>query len=235
MQTAPNRKEEAETPKKNYKLAAPLGLVVLCLALVGVISLISSGAKLLAKLNDDSAQRAEIVAAVSLVVGMDPVPFDSVENAAGDFVISATMWQAINSYSAQGGVYTTNESGELVIPKSDAEVAFRQLFGPEHTLPEPTGSGVGELRYSAENNSYLMPISALVSVASPEIPEDAKIREEDGVYTVPIRYVTTDASSLNVGGTSGETTSAADYKTLIYRLGKSESGYYIISVQEDAD
>ena len=219
--------------RKKYRMAAPLGFTVICFALIGVICLVTLGVLGIRKLQDDSGQKEAILRDISLVIGLDPVPFDRVEDAGDSFLLTASLWQATNNHkltSPEG--YPINDSGQLIIPQSDVEVAFRELFGPGHKVPAPKSNTEGQIYFDEGLNSYIMPSTAFVSYIHPVIDEKTRIHQKNGTYTVLIGY----QNSETVPGENTSEQADAVYKTMRYRLGRSDSGrYYVLSIQETGE
>ena len=161
--------------KRRYGIAA--GTFVLLLALIGVCFLAGeTGKKIYNTVTDDSALRAYDTF-LKTVVAQDPQPFSSPDKADPDFVVNASMWEAMLE---NGSTYTEyDDAGRTVIPLGDVADACRTLFGPDCKFQPQNPDTETFYEYdSAENNFHV----SLYSMDSTYVPytESAK-KEEDGV------------------------------------------------------
>ena len=73
-----------------------LGAVVCLLVVIGLASVVSGGVRLTATLFDDSELKAEYVLRLRNLVALDPVPFDSIEEANQNTLLNALIWSSIS-------------------------------------------------------------------------------------------------------------------------------------------
>lgn len=120
-----------------HRYGVAVGSVVLLLALVGVVFLaVTAGRAIYHTATDDSALRAydEWLAPV---VMQDPAPFESIDQADPDMVMTASLWSAVSS-SGPDAFTTYDDQGRTLVPLGEVEKACKALFGPDCTVQART-------------------------------------------------------------------------------------------------
>lgn len=161
--------------KRRYGVA--VGSLVLLLALVGVCFLAGEVGKKIYSAATDDSQLREYDSFLTTVVAQDPQPFPSPDKADPDFVLNASLWEAM---SENGPSYTEyDDAGRTIVPLGDVADACRRLFGPDCKLQPQNPKTETFYEYdSAANNFHV----ALYSLDSTYVPytESAK-KKGDGV------------------------------------------------------
>ncbi len=188
---APPRKKKRRKRRK-VRYAAPLGFMVLLLALVGVISLCIGAVQLIQKWTDDSELRAELTQFLDPVTQMCPTPFDDAGRAEGqDTLISSAIYSIAQPeyvrWLHEGDdckfTYERDEMGRLIVPQKQVERAFSALFGSEKIQSHHT---VGDAEYNEETACYHIPIQ---HTTAGYVPVLDTIDRDGDEYTVRVAYV----------------------------------------------
>lgn len=118
---------------RRRRYGIPVGIAVLALALVGVVFLaVSIGQAIFRGLNNDSKLR-EYDNFLTPVVMQDPAPFETIDSADPDMVMTASLWYAILQNGAES--YTSYDAeGRSLVPLGDVTAACQELFGPDCVL-----------------------------------------------------------------------------------------------------
>ena len=201
-----------KTRKNSF--AAPLGAVILLLALVGAIFLISSAWKAIASALDNSSKRTELEELLYPVLMFDPIPFESVETADQITLLQSAIWAAVLSDTSDK--YNIELGETLTVSQSDVDAAATRLFGPDVELVHQT---FGEL-----DQSYYTQVGYYI----PRITEIEKQSEE--LYTLTVGYVAPGNGVL----VAYEKESSEPDKYMRYDLhyNKEKKQYYITALRE---
>ena len=186
------KKRKKKRRRGQHRYAAPLGFLVLLFAVIGVISTVIGGVKLIIKANDDTALREELSLFLDPVIQMCPTPFED----AGDAEEQDTlMMAAIYDIAETERIRQLREKDDtckydleetmwrMIVPQKDVESSFAALFGKETIRGHKT---VGEAEYDAKKKCYYVPLTLSTSGYLPVLDT---IKEKDDVYTVRVAYV----------------------------------------------
>lgn len=123
----------ARPRRKRRRYGIPMGVAVLSLALVGVVFLaVNLGQAIFRGLHNDSNLR-EYDNFLTSVVMQDPAPFETIDTADPDMVMTASLWYAILRNGAEN--YTSYDAeGRSLVPLGDVTAASQELFGPDCVL-----------------------------------------------------------------------------------------------------
>ncbi|MBQ7101743.1 MAG: hypothetical protein IJN81_08920, partial [Clostridia bacterium] len=122
---------ESKKRKGQSKLAFPLGLAVIILAVVGVIFSVGAGIDGIKDLTDKSEKKIEYETMLIPVVMYDPDMFDDVSAANLDQLTVCAVWGVIKDESIYPGKYETDNSGNIMIPAEEVNKKFAELFGTD--------------------------------------------------------------------------------------------------------
>ena len=122
---------------KRRRYGIPVGVAVLSLALVGVVFLaVTIGQAIFRGLHNDSKLR-EYDDFLAPVVMQDPAPFETIDTADPDMIMTASLWYAILQNGAES--YTSYDAeGRSLVPLGDVTAACQELFGPDYVLHPAT-------------------------------------------------------------------------------------------------
>ena len=150
-----------------------LGAVVCLLVVIGLVSVVSGGVRLTATLFDDSELKAEYVLRLRNLVALDPVPFDSIEEANQNTLLNALIWSSIS----EDKDYERDEVGAMYLPTADIDAAAAELYGPDVHFT---------YQYVEEKQAYLLPITSVITDYYPQVEE---IRREGDTVRVTVGYL----------------------------------------------
>ena len=184
------------------RLAAPLGFLVLALAVIGLVSLVLAGLRAIERSQDDTALREELTEFLTPVMLYEPDPFDKVNDSKQDALIQAAVWKVTEAERIRQlrentdlSVYAMDDMGRMLIPLAEVEKSYHSLFGPDakpyhHTIGDPGMSFT--IEYDPEGSCYHVPT---VSSNSLYVPVLGTIKKKGNAVTVEVGYVL----STNVG------------------------------------
>lgn len=201
--------------KRRHWYGVPMGMLVLCLALVGLIFIGTQAYHYIyARVTDDSAERAYDTY-LTPVVMLDPEPFESIDAANKEMVLQAAVWKTVFENATTTTDYDENArmvfSGELV--RSNAV----KLFGVNCILT-PTdiylpGSGKEEgtpeatISYDEATDTYHVPLIGNVGTYQ---PYTVSARNKGDVSTLRVAYC---VAADNVVSTMPTVSQAAESTT----------------------
>ncbi len=191
--------------KKN-KLAFPLGVLTIILAIIGLISAVTFSVDTVKNLTDKTAEKKEYEQMLKPVVMFDPDPFDDLTQADVSQLLNSAVWALLMSEDgADKYPYSEGENFGIVVPQADIEKYFVSLFGTEIDIASMHSSidmSDYDIVYDAALKSYILPITGVESAYTPKIYEiekqgsslilsvgyignNAWVQVEDGEYAAP--------------------------------------------------
>ena len=217
-----NAKQKRSMPK------TLLGLAVIFLAVVGVISIVSSFASDISqKAEEKSREKFRVYEEfLSTVVMNDPDTFDDITQANKSQLISIAVWSLIEK-NPEPDTYDYVDSG-ILIPLKDVEKELGLIFGPDVKYKHCTvdgGEGI-EFRFSESKKGYIIPITGITPIYTPRVLE---VKERESAITLKVGYL---ASSEWIQDENGEMTEPEPSKFMEITLSKNnEGGYFVRSVR----
>ena len=217
--------EKAKKPRRGDKRrwAAPLGAASLVLALIGAVSLIGSGVRLIAGMVERSCQETYTTYAefIQPVVLYDPKPFNSIADAQGEDLFKAAYWAAQLAHN------NSNEADYEQITLSDGSVRYRmpieeiltqgrRLFGIDLTPQSFTIDGILYEYNDAEGQLYV-PLNTHNGLYTPKV---TAVRKKDGKVELTVGYI----STMSVG------TDPQPVKTMIYTLREDQREWTVAAI-----
>lgn len=205
-----------------------LGLAVIALAVVGIISIVSSFASDIAHRADEKSREKFSVYEefLSVVVMNDPDTFDDITQANKSQLISIAVWSLIEKNS-EPDTYDYVDSG-ILIPKEDVEKELSLIFGSDVKYKHQTvdgGEGI-EFRFSESKKGYIIPITGITPIYIPRVLE---AKERESAITLKVGYL---ASSEWVQDEEGNMTEPEPSKVMEIILSKNnEGGFFVRSVR----
>ena len=168
-----------------HRYGVAVGSVVLLLALVGVVFLaVSAGKVINHTATDDSALRS-YDKWLAPVVMQDPAPFESIDQADPDMVMTASLWSAIST-AGQDAFTTYDDQGRTLVPLGEVDRACKALFGPDCTLQARTPKEETFFTFdTAENQFHVAPFSTQTSYQ----PYTESARRSDDSELLRVGYV----------------------------------------------
>ena len=188
--------ENTAPPAKKHRrrwYGIPMGTLVLCLALVGLIFIgMQAYRYIYDKVTDDSTERTYDTY-LTPVVMLDPEPFESLDAADKEMLLQAAVWKTVFENAASVNEYDDHArmifSGELV--RSNAV----KLFGVNCILTPADiylpGSGAeegmaeGTISYDEATDTYHVPLIGNVGTYQ---PYTVSVRNKGDVATLRVAY-----------------------------------------------
>ena len=196
----------ATQKRKKNKLAFPLGVITVILAIIGLITAISFSVDTVRNLTDKTADKKEYEQMLKPVVMFDPDPFDDLTQADVSQLLNSAVWALLMSEDgADKYPYSEGETFGIVVPQADIENYFVSLFGTEIDIASMHSSidmSDYDITYDAALKSYILPITGVESAYTPKVYDieeqgsslilsvgyignNAWVQVEDGEYTAP--------------------------------------------------
>ena len=116
-------------------------------------------------------------------MALDPVPFDSIEEANQNTLLNALIWSSIS----EDKEYERDEVGAMYLPTADIDAAAAELYGPDVHFTYQTFEDRGlTYQYVEEKQAYLLPITSVITDYYPQVEE---IRREGDTVRVTVGYL----------------------------------------------
>ena len=206
-----------------------VGTLVLLLALTGVGFLAATIAgKIHAAMTDDSKLRA-YDRFLTIAVAQDPKPFDSPDKADPEFVLNASLWQAL---AANGTNYTSyDDAGWTLVPLGDVASACRELFGPDCRLQPQNPAAQSFFKYDTAKAQFHV---SLYSLDSTYVPYSENAKKEGDATVVHVGYVPPSDQTRAQSGvavSSGAVPKPTKYMDYVLKTDPSTKKQYIYAVR----
>ena len=238
MKKTPAPRAAHTAKRRQHPLAAPLGFLVLVLALVGGISLLVSGWGLIQKAADDTPLKQELTAFLKPVMLQNPTAFSGGKQAASSpACIKAAIWQVtetdrIRVRQKKGdSQYESDENDRLLIPEKEVNAAFQKLFGKD--LTPDTGVFATEedafsLWYDKTAAQYHVP----AFTATLYQPVVDSVKKKDGTYQVRVGYVAAADITVDDQGNDIPPTAADASMFQQYTVKQTATGYQLTAIAD---
>ncbi len=181
--------EKTNKSGKN-KLAFPIGIIVLILAIVGTVSTVRFAADSVKKLTDNSADKQKYEQMLKPVVMFDPDPFDDLSQANVSQLLNSAVWALLMSdEGTEKYPYSEGDVFGIVVPQEDIEKYFVSLFGTEIDIASMHSSidmSAYDITYDAALKSYILPITGVESAYTPKVYE---IDEKGSSVILSVGYI----------------------------------------------
>lgn len=224
------RRQTASAPRRHSRAAAPIGFLVLILALIGGIAVLVSGFRLIQKATDDTPLKEELAEFLEPVMLQNPTAFDGEEAAQNLSCIKAALWKVTETerirmrQEKDACRFPTDDSDRLIIAEGEINTAFASLFGeevaPQHALFAEQGDGFAIWYDTAARQYHLPAFSA--SLYQPVIDT---VESEDGIYQVRVGYVAAEDIKVNDQGEDIPPTPADATVFQYFRVEETKEGY----------
>lgn len=235
--TSPGARSSTRYPHRR-RTAAPLGFLVLALALVGIVSLVVSGWGMLKKSLDDEPLKEELAAFLEPVMLQKPTAFSSGKQAASSAsCIKAALWKVTGEEQARMQQkkddcrYQSDDSDRLLIPQEDANAAFQELFGedlsPDATVFSEKGDSFS-IWYEEKTKRYHVP-ALTASLYQPVIDT---VKKDGDTYRIRVGYVA--AADIAVDDKGNNISPTADDASVFqqYTVAKTGGRYRLTSIAD---
>ncbi len=208
-----------------------VGLVVIMLVVVGVLTMISWAMKGVGVLLDDSSRKAEYERRLSGLVMLDPLPFDSIDQADPLLFREAAIWGIVYRASSESGgldVYERDpDTGSVILPALEVDAYISQLLGPDYVVEDGTfESNDMTYLYDEEKAGYLVPVTGQVARYYAEVES---ITKRSGREIVTVGYIPASSDDLTLSAP----TEPVRYMEYVFDRGAKRQ-WYLSALQESS-
>lgn len=212
--------------KKEHKIGFTLmGVIVILLAIVGLISVISSAIDLTYNIINKTNEKKELANYIYPFVIMDIPSFETADTLTDTTVINSAIWDII--LAKETDKYVVDDDCYLV-PSVDIEKSIAKLYGSNRTvIHQTTGDLELSFIYDEESASYRVPNNISYYPYYPYIDSFTK---DGNLLTLNVGYVT--ASNYLLEET--KTPKAQKYMTYVIEDNGNSKKIVSISIQSDA-
>ncbi len=182
-----SKKTKKKKISQKSRLAFPLGLIAVVLAIIGAITVVNFAVDKVQVLTDRSAEKAEYEKFLKPVVMFDPDPFDDLSQANVTQLLNSAVW-ALLTDETNSDKYEYLEGG-LKVPQADIEAKFISLFGTEiditsmHTVLDMS---VYDISYDSTLQCYIIPVTGVETAYTPKVFE---IKEQGSTVILTVGYI----------------------------------------------
>ena len=200
-----------------------LGAVVCLLVIIGAVSVVTTGAGLVAKAFDDTDEKLAYEQRLLTLVGFDPVPFDSLEEANQGTLLAALIWETLANVDKDALEH--DDLGAPYLPALEIDKTSASLYGPDWKFTYETFEDRGlTYTYDEERGAFLVPITSALSDYYPQVE---KIRRAGDSQVVTVGYL----SQYNADGSLIlNTADLAPVKYYDYVFTRGDGGFYLSAI-----
>lgn len=220
----------AAKKRKKNKLAFPVGVIAIILAIIGLVTVIDFSIDTVKNLTDKTADKKEYEEMLKPVVMFDPDPFDDLTQADVSQLLNSAVWALLMSEDgADKYPYSEGENFGIIVPQADIEKYFVSLFGTEIDIASMHSSidmSDYDITYDAALKSYILPITGVESAYTPKV---YTIEEQGSSLILSVGYI---GNSAWVQVADGEYTAPEPDKYMKITLRERSGGMmYVSSIQ----
>ncbi len=220
-----------------YAYAAPLGMLISLLAVVGAVALVIAGIGGIQKLTDTTELAEELYYYLEPVMAYTPTPFEDINTAeeqdvflhAAAYRISLKEQLRMLLEKDENSLYSVDDSGRIVVSQEELTESYTALFGPDAPLTHRTLSE-DTVVYSESDACYYVPFDALNTGYEPVIES---VKRRPGRYEVRVAYVSINDVQMDEHGNTLAPNPADATLFHTYTLERTDDGYFIKSCQAD--
>ncbi len=221
-------KEKTNKSGKN-KLAFPIGIIILILAVVGAVSTVKFAVNSVKNMTDDTADKKKYEQMLKPVVMFDPDPFDDLKQADVSQLLNSAVWSLLMSdEGTEKYPYSEGEVFGIIVPQEDIEKHFVSLFGTEidiASMHDTLDMSAYDITYDAALKSYILPVTGVESAYTPKVYE---IEEQGSTLILSVGYIGNKAwAQVEADGYA----SPEPDKYMKITLRERSGGMYVASIQ----
>ena len=210
---------------KRNRMIAPLGAVVLVLAVIGLISVVVTCIRITNNILDNSGEKEKFERMLMPILMLDPPAFDTIESVDPNLILQASVWSTVMGEKRNS--YPRNQDGSLLVPATDMEVSCARLFGSSVTLEHRSFSDFdATCIYNSEDKTYYVPTSLQNNLFIPQVESIDKKGDE---LLLTVGYVS--PSPLWSMDTDGNTYAPTPDKYMIYVMKKEKDNYILTAIR----
>lgn len=220
----------AAKKRKKNKLAFPVGVIAIILAVIGLVTVVRFSVDTVNGLTDKTAAKKEYEQMLKPVVMFDPDPFDDLTQADVSQLLNSAVWALLMSEDgAEKYPYSEGETFGIIVPQADIEKYFVNLFGTEidiASMHSTIDMSDYDITYDAALKSYILPITGVESAYTPKV---YGIEEQGSSLILSVGYI---GNSAWVQVADGEFTAPEPDKYMKITLRERSGGMmYVSSIQ----
>lgn len=213
-----------------YGYAAPLGVCITLLSLVGIVAIILGAVAAVRRATDTSALKEELYYFLEPLMLYNPDPFDNIEDTEQDAFLNAAAYKISHAEqvrmlreSDETCRYSVDDQGRIAVPVAEIEEAYNALFGAASPLTHRSLEESG-LVFSETDDCYYVPFEALISGYQYVVDS---VHRAGRTYTVRVGFVANKDILLDEHGNEmpANLKDATYFQT--YTLTKTDSGYFV--------
>ena len=229
MDNAMLREESARRHRRRRRQA--LGLVLAVLILVGLGSIATSVAGLVASLFDDTDLMKDFENRLQIMVMFDPLPFDSLEQADQIMLREVGIWGALYGELETSGSLDAYERDPetdcVILPTLEVDATLTKLVGPNFNVTHESFEDDGmTFTYLPDKQGYLIPITGQQGRYTPTV---VKLTRGGGQMRVTVGYIPVSSPGDELMGAN---TSTEPVKYMDYIFEKTNSVWYLTALEE---
>ncbi len=210
--------------KSGHKLAFPVGLVVVLLAAIGFVTVVVAGVNGLDTVIEKTKNYEEYEKILTPVVLIDPDTFDDITKADMSQLMEISLWSLLKN-DVTPNTFTSNENG-LIIPRTEVEKEFVELFGTEITPLHSTIEGYGiDFTYDNISETYSVPLTGVTPIYTPDVIDISKTTD---TVVLTVACLSGDAWEQ---GENGEMIAPTPDKYIKITLRENEDNLFISAIQ----
>ena len=220
----PDKTKPKAKKRRKHAAAAPLGMILSVLAVIGLVNVIFFGVHFTERLIDNSAKKEEFGDIILPVLMFDPVPFENPNEMGELALLRSSIWAALLNESDK---YVVGDGNMVAVPQSDVDVACAKLFGSEVTLKHQAFEDyITMYTFDTTTKSYFVPVDATI-MYTPKVEE---ISRSGSIYDLTVGYMTPENQWLQ--GIKGKKSEPVPTKYMVYTLKKVDDHYQLISIKD---
>lgn len=178
----PFRLRDITAKKRKY---AVLGVVCALLALIGLITLITSGIGMLKNIGSANDKKDRFTHVIYPAAIMDIDPFNDPTELSSEQIITATLWSVIMDKNKIGN-YESQLGDTVSIPDVDVEKYAVELFGENLPPFEHCTVGPVESRFYYSDGAYNVKLKPITFTYAPDVRSVVKSGDN---YTLTVDYI----------------------------------------------
>ena len=219
-----------------YAYAAPLGMLISLLSIVGVAALIFTGVSAIQKAADTSGMKEEIYYFLEPVLAYNPTPFQNLQESEQDAFLNAAAYRVMQAEQIRMlrekdeiCIYPVDDNGRIAVPVEEITASYQALFGEDAVLTHRSIEESG-LEYSEGDACYYVPFETVNTGYRPVIDT---IKRRADYYEVRVGFVLNTDIQLDEHGNEMDPTPDMATHFQIYTLHRHEEDVYHITACAD--
>lgn len=221
-----------------YAYAAPLGVLISLLSIVGVVALIFTGVSAIRKATDTSVLKEDIYYFLEPALVYTLAPFDSAATTEQDAFLNAAAYRVMQAEQIRMlreedeiCIYPVDDNGRIAVPVEEITASYQALFGDDALLTHRSIEDSG-LEYSDSDACYYVPFETVNSGYHPVIDY---IKRRSSTYEVRIGFVPNTDIRLDEHGNEIDPTPdmAAHFQIYTLHRHKDDGTYHIAACADE--